>query len=235
MTIRVFASGPLSAEQELTLEPEESHYAVRVRRAKAGDRLEVLDGHREAFIGTVLEASAREAKIRLEASVLPPAIPFLEIAVAKPDAKAAIEVLARACEGGAGRLTWITSTRSQPHGPALPRIERVLRAAMRQCGRPTLLEVGPATSLSEWLVASHEPAWIAAPSRPSRGSAPGFVEGVGPKLGTAGRVLVGPEGGFTDEEVDAAVAAGFWPLCLGPWILRTEVAVTAALGRLLGL
>jgi 16S rRNA (uracil1498-N3)-methyltransferase len=46
------------------------------------------------------------------------------------------------------------------------------------------------------------------------------------------RLLVGPEGGLTDDEAAAAIAAGLRPISLGPWTLRTETAVIAGLSRL---
>jgi 16S rRNA (uracil1498-N3)-methyltransferase len=53
-------------------------------------------------------------------------------------------------------------------------------------------------------------------------------------VGSAGaRILIGPEGGLTDAEIDGAVAHRLTPISLGPWTLRTEVAVVAALSRLL--
>ena len=49
----------------------------------------------------------------------------------------------------------------------------------------------------------------------------------------SGRVLVGPEGGFTSEELDRSVAAGFKPVILGPAVLRADTAALAAAALLL--
>jgi len=105
----------------------------------------------------------------------------------------------------------------------------IVIAACEQCGRNRLPPVAAPVTLREFLAGG-------------TGAAPGTrlllspagtatLEDV-PRPAAGVTVLVGPEGGLTDEEEQAAVAAGFTALRLGPRVLRTETAAIAALALL---
>ena len=215
MTVRVFASaaelGPV------TLDAEESHYLVRVRRARPGTTIEVLAHDGGGWRAQVEIADAKRAQVVvLEALAPRPPWP-IDLAVALPDAKAAAEVIARATESGARSLTFLETEHSQPGRLNPERIERVTTAARRQCGRLVPLPLYGPLPLHTWLE-SPRSGFIAAPSPGTKPAPPaGPVD-----------VLVCPEGGLHPEEERRAQASGLIPLSLGPYILRTEVAVTAA-------
>lgn len=215
MTVRVFASatelGPL------TLGAEESHYLVRVRRARPGASIEVLGPDGGGWRAEVEVADTKRARVVL-LEALDPRPPWpIDLAVALPDAKAAAEVIARATESGARSLTFLETEHSQPGRLNPDRIERVTTAARRQCGRLDPLPVRGPLPLHTWLE-SPRTGFIASPG-PTAGSSPP----AGPL-----DVLIGPEGGLHPDEERRARGCGLVPLSLGPYILRTEVAVTAA-------
>src|SRR5690606_17320200 len=163
MTSRVFANAPLVPGGVIELGPQESHCLVRVRRVRPGAAVEVFDGHVGGCSGTLLDASVGACRVRLEAALAFPDVPAIELGVALIDPKAALDVVARACEGGAVALTWLQTARSFNAAPSAARLERVLRAAQRQCGRPTPPRIlGPVT-LADWLAeATDRPTWFAA-------------------------------------------------------------------------
>jgi 16S rRNA (uracil1498-N3)-methyltransferase len=113
-------------------------------------------------------------------------------------------------------------TNRQPE--RLPAWQRVLVSACAQCDRALLPTIAPTMTIEE-LCASALPAerFVATRSELELGPA------------TTGEALlvVGPEGGLTDAEVERLVAAGFLPRSLGPLTLRTETAVVAGATRLL--
>jgi len=230
MTSRVFANAPLVPGEVIELDPQESHYLVRVRRVRPGAAVEVFDGHVGGCSGTLLDASVGACRVRLEAALAFPDVPAIELGVALIDPKAALDVVARACEGGAVALTWLQTARSFNAAPSAARLERVLRAAQRQCGRPTPPRIlGPVT-LADWLAeATDRPTWFAA-EHERLDPAAQATESKDASRGA--RLLIGPEGGWTSEESRRFHTSGVRPLSLGPWILRTEVAVTAGLARL---
>jgi 16S rRNA (uracil1498-N3)-methyltransferase len=224
MSLRVFHRCPMQPGDVVTLDATESHYLARVRRARPGARIEVLDGIAHAFAGEVVDADAHAATIRIGDALVHEPCPPIEIAIGLPDPKAALDAAARACELGAARIVLLRCEYAHGAAPGPDRIRRVLEAALRQCGRPDLPAVEGPLPLPEWLERdSLAPGFVASTKLRGR---PTPIEAPGP---AGARVLVGPEGGLTDAEIELAHAHGLQPLSLGPWTLRTEVAVAVAL------
>lgn len=215
MSIRVFGSA--TEPGSLTLSPDESHYLVRVRRARPGALVEVLDPERGGWQAEVDVADSKHARLRVGAPLEPRPAWAIDLAVGITDAKAAYDVVARATECGARSLTFLETERSQPTRLNQTRLSRVVAAARRQCGRLDRLPVEGPIPLHTWL------------GVPRRGFVASVAHG-GPAPMDVGEaaVLIGPEGGLTPEEEQQAYEAGLSPLSLGPFVLRTEVAVTAA-------
>ncbi|MCR9162034.1 MAG: RsmE family RNA methyltransferase [Nannocystaceae bacterium] len=214
--IRVFAEA--TQPGLLTLPPDESHYLVRVRRARQGAALEVLGERSGGWRAEVVLADNKHAQVRLVEPLAPRPAWAIDLAVGVTDAKAAYDVIARAAECGARSLTFLETARSQPTRLNPARVNRVLAAARRQCGRLDVLPVQGPIPLHTWL------------GTPRRG----FVASVaqrGPATTVVGEaeVLLGPEGGLTEAEEHEATGAGLCPLSLGPFVLRTEVAVAASI------
>lgn len=237
MSVRAFAptadDGPeLEPGQVLTLDAEESHYLIKVRRLRPGDTLELFDGRGGVWLAKVeASAGAKRTRVRLDRP-RPPRDPgpARVVLLGLPDVSATLEALAGASELGASELVMVRCARSQGRVPSRARIERVLGAAMRQCGRPVPLAVDGADgprSLTAGLAHRAELPGVLAEPTAARELPPSLRAG-------PCRVFVGPEGGLTADEVEEARAAGFEPLALGPWILRTPTALVALLAALRG-
>lgn len=215
MTVRVFASA--TEPGSLVLSAEESHYLVRVRRVRPGAAVEVLHPDGGGWHAELRVADVKRAQVVLTGPLAPRPPWPIDLVVALPDAKAAYDVIARATEIGARSLTFVETARSQPTRLNQTRQDRVVAAARRQCGRLDRLSVEGPIPLHTWLGTPRV----------------GFVASVahhGPARRAQGEttVLVGPEGGLTSEEEQRACDTGLSRLSLGPFVLRTEVAVTAA-------
>ena len=218
MSVRVFA--PVEATGSFSLDPEESHYLVRVRRARSGDRVEVLHPDGGGWSATVEDAHPKAARVHVTGA-LPPRSPYpIDLVVGLPDAKAAYDVVARATETGAQSLRFVHTARSQPANLNPTRLGRVVRAAQRQCGRLVAPILHATEDLPAWLERSPT-GFLAALAHPERAAS-------GPSASPFS-VLIGPEGGLTTAEERSGLDAGLQPLRLGPFVLRTEVAVVAAL------
>lgn len=111
--------------------------------------------------------------------------------------------------------------------------EGVIVAASEQCGRNRLAQLAPVAELNRWLAAPQEAQGqrILLSPRATQSLA-GWAQA---NPAQALTLLVGPEGGFTREEEDAALAAGALPLSIGPRVLRTETAALAAMAMLAGI
>jgi len=119
----------------------------------------------------------------------------------------------------------------RPAAGKVPRWRRIAIEAARQCGRGDAPEIEAPLPLSEAI------------NRWARAPGACFVPDADTPLATwlTGAaaspevvLLVGPEGGLTDEEIAAAAAAGLLLVSLGPLVLRTETVCAAVLGALLG-
>ena len=117
--------------------------------------------------------------------------------------------------------------------PAEHRVERwrrITREAAKQCGRADLPEVSAVRPLEDILADLAPTDLFIVPWERATQSLPAVASGV--QFVTA-MILIGPEGGLTEREVDAAGAAGGRPVSLGPLVLRTETAGVVATAMLL--
>jgi 16S rRNA (uracil1498-N3)-methyltransferase len=142
-------------------------------------------------------------------------------------------VVQKATELGVHRLQPVLANRSvvrldAERGEArLDHWRRIVISACEQCGRSVLPDVLPARSLDDALSAL-EPGTVGLTLDPRGDGALGELLGTGNRVALA----IGPEGGFTEDEIHTLTRAGFRGLRLGPRILRTETAPLAALAIL---
>jgi 16S rRNA (uracil1498-N3)-methyltransferase len=226
-SLRVFApAGAWAPGQQVRLSTEESHYLVRVRRARAGMPVELLDGAaawRAVLVAVDERTAVLELQLRLPTVVVMPLVLVLVV----PEPRATLEALTLASELAASEVVLVEGEHSPGGVPSADRIARTLRAAQRQCGCACPPRVEQAPSLAAALQhTAGRPGYVA--SVPERHLATPVR--VDPRAGA--RLLVGPEGGLSAAETSLAVEAGLLPLALGPWVLRTPTAVAAGLARL---
>lgn len=256
MSIRAFTPTdalPPRPGAVIELDDEESRYLTRVRRARIGELIELFDGRGGAWTAT-LRRVERRAQVEVGPALMVHEPADRVVLLGLPDQAATLEALTGASELGATQVVLVACERSQGRVPSAARIERTLRAAQRQCGRPrppTLLGAPPEVPLGLGSALDHRSdlpgafAWEAlrdispppptpADSMPELGPelSPELDPELGSKLADPGwRLLVGPEGGLTAAEAEAVSAAGFRAVGLGPWVLRTPTAVIAMLAR----
>ena len=219
----------------LALREEEVHH-VRVLRLRPGDPIQTVDGRGQWFL----------AEIEKMADGVVWARPISEGKwVGEPEVRATLAVgllkgerfdllVEKTTELGVHRIIPLITKYAVRHSISPSRTERwrrIARAAMKQCGRSWLPEVSEPIPLEKALgeMADMELKLIAWERERNRGLREVLPEH---KVRSVG-VLVGPEGGFTEEEVASARKAGFIPLSLGPRRLRSETAGILALGFLM--
>lgn len=238
MTPRLHLPGPLEPGTTATLDREQSHYASRVLRLRPGDALEVFDGTGARHAATIREADPRRCVLLLGASLPSNAeSPFPIVLAQCLSAGEKMDwTIEKAVELGVSAIVPLQSRRSVvrlDEDRARRRAEhwqRLIVAACMQCGRDRLPELAPVRSLEDWLAGPVAGA-------PRLVLAPGAAVSIGELAAPAGSdgpavVLVGPESGLADEELEQARSAGFIPVSMGPRILRTETAGLAALAVL---
>ncbi|GEJ59556.1 16S rRNA (uracil(1498)-N(3))-methyltransferase [Anaeromyxobacter diazotrophicus] len=212
------------------LTASEAHYLTAVLRLGPGTTVEVFDGEggaREARLAATESGLALELGPRRDAPA-PAAKVHLAFALARGErSDVAVQ---KATEVGVARLTPFQAVRSvvkldaQRGAERARRWQRIAAEAARQCGRADVPVVDPPTTLAAALAAA--PPGFRTVLFYEAGGEP-VAEVVDP--GAAGHLLVvGPEGGFAPEEVEAALAAGARLATLGPRILRNETAAIVA-------
>jgi 16S rRNA (uracil1498-N3)-methyltransferase len=224
---------------ETTLDEGASRYVARVRRLREGDALVLFDPRRaheaEATILAIERAGVRcrvgevrPASVRAARSVT------LVQAAGKGDKLDA--VVRDATELGATRVVVAESARSvvrlgDKSEARMGRLRRVADEAARQCGRGDAPELVGPLPWSEAIAVETGRAlklcfWERATSPAGRELA--SLDADRPIV-----VAAGPEGGLEEAEIEAARAAGFVVVSLGPFILRTETVAAAVLGAVL--
>lgn len=215
------------AGEILRLHGEEARHASASRRLKAGDTLWLFDG-RGGVVRVRLHAlhdRGREIEtIVVERQQRPPPMPTVHLACALPKGERAGVLLDMATQLGMSSFTPLACERSivKPKQSTLERLRRVCLEACKQSRRAHLPEIHAPATLAQ-VSARGGAIWIAHPD--------GAV--VTPLAHTAFKtvtILVGPEGGFTDEEVAQALARGAARLALGATTLRVETAAVTLLG-----
>jgi 16S rRNA (uracil1498-N3)-methyltransferase len=222
---------PLPSTGRVELDRDESHHLVRVRRARDGDAVVLFDGEGGTRLGRLAAADPRGATVEI-VGPYPDREParHVVVAAALPAGARADDLVATLAELGAAALVPLVCERSggAPEDLARRRAERFLRLAREAAkvnGRSRLLRVEGAMS----------PAGVAAEARfpgcrvllDPDPTLPGLADVLGARPGPC-VLLVGPEGGFTDAEVDACREAGAAAASLGACALRTETAAAAA-------
>ena len=218
---------------EVVLPPEAGHYASRVLRLKTGTRIELFDGLEQSWEG-LLEVVGEECRVRLLEKlegdpVQAQALPVL-LLMAHPRGKKLDLVLQKSTELGAVAIWVVPTERAVPRPDAdrlegrLERWSRIVTEAARQCGRRRPPEVLAPVSLERAL--SELPSWASARWACAVDSdQPTLAGHLREEQRASGAVLaVGPEGGFTPDELEMLKSHGFLALGLGPRVLRTETA-----------
>lgn len=212
----------------MVLSPGESHHLANVLRAVPGDRFELFDGRGRRALAEVVIADSIASRLVIVAE-LPAADSDrgdLVLATAVPKGERFDWLIEKATELGVSRLVPIISARSvvEPRETKLERLRATVIAAAKQCGRTRLMELAPVQSwrqvVDQWI-----PGMAAVIAHPD-GDDLATVWGTA-SFETGCLALIGPEGGFTEEEVADAEAAGAIPVSLGPTLLRTETAAIA--------
>jgi 16S rRNA (uracil1498-N3)-methyltransferase len=221
---------------------DEFHHLARVRRVRPGEAVELFDGRGRGWRGRVEIIGRDRLSVRIEEELDPGTRETalgITLYQAFPASTGLMEdIIARATELGARRILPVVTTRSRAallattDGVArrLPRWSRIARDACKSSGRFRPPDLGLPLAFSDALTdASSRPGMRIIPAE--HGTHPPLDRALFPGTVPAGDVslLVGPEGGWTAEELDLALQAGFQPVSLGPRILRTATAALAAL------
>jgi len=237
---RFYCPQPLAAGATIDLPDAVAHH-LHVVRLQPGAALTLFDGRGGQYRATLLEAGKKRASATVDAfDDIDVELPYsVTLAQGLPEGSKMDWIVEKAVELGVAAVQPLAAQRSVVR-LAGDRLEKrqahwqgVIASASEQSGRNRLAALLPLAEFRRWIdapPATPQPRILLSPRGTQ--SLAAWAQANAPQALT---LLVGPEGGFSLEEEDAAIAAGALPLSMGPRVLRTETAALAAMAMLAGI
>lgn len=229
---RIFINQPLGEHQHVDLPRDTSHYLSRVLRLSVDAELRIFNGQGGEYQARISEASKNSVSLAVggfnATDNSSPLHIHLGISISKGDRMDF--VVQKATELGVSEISLLISERTEVKlkgdriEKRIDHWQKVAISACEQCGCNRVPIIHPPVNLRDWVRNCQEPVKLVmqpGTSKTFEQEKPGSVA-----------LLVGPEGGFSDQEIETANQAGFGSITLGPRILRTETAPLVAISLL---
>jgi len=233
---RLYIPAERIKDEQITLQPKEARYIFKVLRLGPGDKVMVFDGEGGEYLAEICEdyqggvylVTREEVRLERESPLK------ITLGQALLKGEKMKFVIQKATELGAHRIVPITTSRSVPilqQGQEVLRVQRwrkIAQEAAKQCGRSVVPHVEQINELEAFLSQGAGAKLILWEEEPT--SLREVLAEITPSSGIT--LLIGPEGGFSEDEVSLAQAHGFIVAGLGERILRAETAVLSVLSIL---
>lgn len=231
---RFYTTQALSSQQSLLLDDAPSHHVLKVLRLKKGDSLVLFNGDGNEYSAILESAEGKKARITIGTCSQPQRESPLRIELGQGMVRSErMElVLQKSVELGVHSITPLWTQRSQVklQGARLDKKQQhwqaIVRSACEQCGRVYVPQLFPASNPDLWSEAL-EPGCVPLMFTPDAAIP---LQALEPASHV--RILIGPEGGLDDQEIELARMRGFQAVRLGPRILRTETAALAVISAI---
>ena len=205
------------------LSEEEAAHALRVLRLTVGAELDITDGKGNLYRAVISSIAGKHCYVEAK-EILPMPKGWngnIHIAVAPTKNMDRIEWLAeKATEIGWDKVAFLNCRFSERKVIKTDRVERIVVSAMKQSLKFNKPVVEEMTDFKKFILAEHKGAKFIAHCYENEKRE--LFDALVP--GEDATILIGPEGDFSKEEVEAAISAGFIPVSLGNSRLRTETA-----------
>jgi 16S rRNA (uracil1498-N3)-methyltransferase len=232
---RFFADAEGILGDTVYLEASDALHAVKVLRLKAGALITVIS-HQQLYSCRITDISAKSVRAEV-LCLLPQTEPRVKVTLfqALPKADKMELIIQKATELGVHRVIpvimerCVIKTEGRDISARQERWQKIAREASKQSGRSHVPEIAPIAPIKQCAIPQHD--LLLAPWEEARTPSLRHVAGQYPHTTTIG-LLIGPEGGITDEEMRWLP---FLPVTLGPRILRAETASLCALSAIFAL
>ena len=231
---RIYEPQPLSAGAVLTLGEDGANHVGRVLRMQTGQELMLFNGQGGQYPATILEVGKKQVQVQLAeldpSEVESPLHIHLGQVISRGDKMEF--TIQKSVELGVNTITPLFSERcgvklsGERLDKKLEQWQKIAISACEQCGRNRVPEVRPAMELAAWLAEPTDELKLNLHPR-----APYSINTL-PEPNHGIRLLIGPEGGLSSDEIAQAREQGFADMLLGPRVLRTETAGLTAITAL---
>ena len=233
---RLHTDEHLRAGSDIELRGDPAHYVGRVLRLGPGDEVTLFDGRGSEYPSVILSVTKNAVTLlpgeAVNRNIESPLYIHLLQGISRGERMDF--VVQKATELGVAKITPVQTEHSVVRLDAKRGDKRaahwrgIATSACEQCGRNVLPEIDSPVTLRNWLGENHDGSGARVILRPGADA----TLAAAPVADGAITVLIGPEGGFSDSEYEAAAAAGFCEVGFGPRVLRTETAALAIVAAL---
>lgn len=231
---RIYHPESLETGSETALSEEAANHVGRVLRMVPGQALELFDGTNLTFAAEIIQADKKNVRVKITATRADSRESPLHLHLGQVMSRGEkMEfTIQKAVELGVNVVTPLFSERcgvkldAERLAKKIQQWQKIAIAACEQCGRNTVPEVRPAMALDAWCAEQDHGLKLNLHPRAehSINTLPLPVERV--------RLLIGPEGGLTSDEISMTAQHGFTDILLGPRVLRTETTALTAITAL---
>jgi len=231
---RIYHAEPLVVGSEILLDEEAANHVGRVLRMSAGQRLELFDGTNLTFSAEIVQADKKNVRVAVQESRedCRESPLYLHLGQVMSRGEKMEFTIQKAVELGVNSITPLFSERcgvkldAQRLAKKIQQWQKIAIAACEQCGRNRVPEVREAMTLEAWCAEEDNALKLNLHPRASQSinTLPQPVERV--------RLLIGPEGGLSADEIAMTARHDFTDILLGPRVLRTETTALTAITAL---
>tara|TARA_R110001592_G_scaffold324870_3_gene604674 strand:+ start:81685 stop:82458 length:774 start_codon:yes stop_codon:yes gene_type:complete len=231
----IYTKTELAENIETELESASAHHIANVLRMKQGDKLRLFNGKGFFFSASIIQSSKKHVSVFIDASEKSQTESSLHTHLGQVMSRGdrMDYAIQKSTEMGVNEITPLMSERcelklkSDRENKRLAHWQQVAISAAEQCGRATVPTIHPVSSLEDWIeqqstkglsfVFHHRDTQNLAQIQ----TPPSHVN-----------LLIGPEGGLSESEIEQAKKAKFMACTFGPRVMRTETAPVACLSIL---
>jgi 16S rRNA (uracil1498-N3)-methyltransferase len=235
---RFYHSKPININETIVMDDFAAHHALKVMRLKTNDKLILFNGDGSDYTGQVIRISKREVEVSIKSKkniknesnlkvILLQALTSsekMDLIIQKTTELGVSEIHPIICERS------IVKIKNEKIEKKLSHWRQVSIAACEQCGRAKIPTIHKPENIIKYLdkvmKSDKDTKIILSPE------ATKSLDNVIPNMKQDIKVLIGPEGDFTKQELDLSIQNGFSPIKIGPRILRTETAPISILSIL---
>ncbi|MCX8956956.1 16S rRNA (uracil(1498)-N(3))-methyltransferase [Erwinia psidii] len=231
---RIFHPDPLTVGSDIALTEEAANHVGRVLRMNTGQALELFDGSNLTFAAEIVQADKKSVHVAIMGSRSDSRESPLHLHLGQVMSRGEkMEfTVQKAVELGVNTITPLFSERcgvkldADRLAKKIQQWQKIVIAACEQCGRNSIPQVRDAMMLEAWCAEEEHGLKLNLHPRASQSI------NTLPQSVTRVRLLIGPEGGLTADEISMTSRYAFTDILLGPRVLRTETTALTAITAL---